>query len=52
MTETEDKIKRQADWLAQHTLTQDQFKQLIANKFRRASEMHAFRKREALQKHR
>lgn len=44
---------KEAEWLRQHTLTQEQTKQLILNKFRRASEMHnALKKREmSVQKH-
>ena len=53
MTDLDLKQNQQAEWLKQHTLSQDQFKQLIANKMRRAADMQqAIRKREALQKHR
>ena len=54
MTETDSKKLKEAEWLRQHTLTKDQTKQLIINKFRRAEEMHlALRKREmCLHKHR
>jgi len=53
MTDLDSKQNRQVEWTRQHTLTQDQFKQLIANKIRRAADMQlAIRKREALQKHR
>ena len=45
---------KEAEWLRQHTLTKDQTRQLILNKFRRAEEMHnALKKREMfLHKHR
>jgi hypothetical protein len=54
MTETDKKIRQQAEWLKAHTLTPEQNKQLILNKLRRASEMReALIKREMLvQKHR
>jgi hypothetical protein len=53
MTDTDVKIKRQAEWLKTHTLTQEQTKVLIQNKLRRATEMHnALSKREVLCKHR
>jgi hypothetical protein len=49
MIDTEIKKKKQAEWLKVHTLTQDQFKQLIENKVRRAKEHNsALIKREAL----
>jgi hypothetical protein len=54
MTETDSKKLKEAEWIRQHTLTTEQTKQLILNKFRRASDMHlALAKREMLvQKHR
>jgi hypothetical protein len=54
MTETDIKKLKEAEWIRQHTLTQEQTKQLILNKFRRATEMHlALSKREMfLHKHR
>jgi hypothetical protein len=53
MTETEIKITKQAEWTQQHTLSQEQFKQLILNKIHRASTLqNALIKREMLLKHR
>ena len=54
MTETDIKKQKEAEWLRQHTLTQEQTKQLILNKLKRASEMHsALKQREMfLHKHR
>jgi len=54
MTETDSKKLKEAEWIRQHTLTQDQTKQLILNKFRRAEELYkASTKQEMLvQKHR
>ena len=53
MTETDNKIKLQAEWLKLHTLTPEQNKQLILNKLRRAAEMQsAFKTREVLCKRR
>lgn len=54
MTETDSKKLKEAEWVRQYTLTQEQTKQLILNKFRRATELHdASTKREMLvQKHR
>ena len=47
MTETDIKKQKEAEWLRQHTLTQEQTKQLILNKLKRAEAMHsAFRPRE------
>jgi hypothetical protein len=44
---TEKKIK-EAEWLAKHTLTTEQFKQLIQNKMKRATQYHqAVNKRES-----
>ena len=52
-TVTDNKQKRQMDFLAKHTLTEDQFKKLIEAKFARAKEYHlAWRKREILSKDR
>jgi hypothetical protein len=49
MTETDSKKLKEAEWIRQHTLTQEQTKQLILNKFRRATEMQtALKKREIL----
>ena len=49
MTDTEVKIKQQAEWLKAHTLTRDQVKILFDNKLKRAAEMQsALKKREAL----
>lgn len=54
MTEIDSKKIKEAEWIRQHTLTQEQTKQLILNKFRRATEMYnASTKREMfVQKHR
>ena len=54
MIETDIKKQKEAEWLRQHTLTQDQTKQLILNKLKRAEDMHlALTKREMfLHKHR
>jgi hypothetical protein len=53
MTETDNKKLKEAEWLRQHTLTQEQTKQLILNKLKRATEHLALTKREMLvQKHR
>lgn len=54
MTETDSKKLKEVEWLRQHTLTQDQTKQLILNKLKRATDFHyALTKREMfLQKHR
>ena len=47
------KEKQKAEWLKTHTLTPDQFKQLIQNKLVRAEASHyAMKKREALVKRR
>jgi len=49
---TDTKVK-QAEWYAKHTLTSEQFKQLIANKLARAEASHkAISKREVLLKRR
>ena len=53
MLETEVRQRQKADWTAKHTLTKDQLKQLILNKFVRATQyQEAVRKREVLLKHR
>lgn len=54
MTETDIKKLKEVDWTRQHTLTQEQTKQLILDKFRRAVDMQSNSvKREMLvQKHR
>ena len=54
MTETDSKKIKEVEWIRQHTLTQEQTKQLILNKLKRAEDMHlALVKREMfLQKHR
>lgn len=54
MTETDSKKLKEAEWIRQHTLTQDQTKQLILNKLKRAEDMYsALTKRETfLQKRR
>jgi hypothetical protein len=53
MTEIDIKKQKEAEWLRQHTLTQEQTKQLILNKLKRATEHSALTKREMLvQKHR
>ena len=50
MKDIEDKRLKQAEWLQQHTLTQEQTKQLILNKLKRAEAMHkALTKREIAQ---
>jgi len=41
MTETDSKKLKEAEWLRQHTLTQEQTKQLILNKFKRAVAMQS-----------
>jgi hypothetical protein len=49
MTETDSKKLKEAEWIRQHTLTQEQTKQLILNKLRRAADLHsALAKREIL----
>jgi hypothetical protein len=54
MTEIDIKKLKEIDWTRQHTLTQEQTKQLILDKFRRAIEVQSSSvKREMLvQKHR
>jgi hypothetical protein len=48
---TDSKKLKQAEWLSKHTLTNEQFKQLIANKLARAETSHlAHQKREVLLK--
>ena len=46
MTDTDIKKLKEAEWLRQHTLTKEQTKQLILDKFKRAAEYSAFRQRE------
>jgi len=41
MTETDSKKLKEAEWIRQHTLTQEQTKQLILNKLRRATELQS-----------
>jgi len=49
MIDTEIKQKQQVEWLRQHTLTQEQLKQLFANKLKRAADMQqAIKRREVL----
>jgi len=49
MKETDKKTQRQAEWYEKHTLTQQDLKKLIHEKFERARVYHeAVRKREAL----
>ena len=38
MIETESKKLKQAEWLTAHTLSKEQFKQLIQNKIKRAAQ--------------
>jgi hypothetical protein len=54
MTETDSKKLKEAEWLQQHTLTQEQTKQLILNKFKRAVAMQAVSKQREMtfQRHR
>jgi hypothetical protein len=40
MKDNKENQLKQAEWLRQHTLTQEQTRQLILNKLKRASEMH------------
>jgi len=46
MTETDSKKLKEVEWLQQHTLTQEQSKQLILDKLKRAEAMHLLLKRE------
>ena len=47
MTDADIKKLKEAEWLRQHTLTREETKQLILNKFKRAEAMHlALKKRE------
>jgi len=47
MTDLDSKKLKEAEWLRQHTLTREETKQLILNKFKRAEAMHlALKKRE------
>ncbi len=52
MTETDSKKLKEVEWLRQHTLTQEQTKQLILNKLKRAEAMHSKQREMFLQKHR
>jgi hypothetical protein len=53
MIETDSKQTQKAKWLETHTLSPEQLKQLIQNKFVRAAQYHeAVRKREELLKRR
>lgn len=48
-TDTELRLKQQAEWLKKHTLSPEQVKQLFQNKLDRAAEWHKeVKKREAL----
>ena len=48
MKETEDKIKRQAEFTREHTLTEADLRKMISEKFERAEALHkAIQKREA-----
>jgi hypothetical protein len=53
MTETDSKKIIETEWLRQHTLTQEQTKQLILNKFKRAVAMQAVtsKREKSLQRH-
>jgi hypothetical protein len=54
MTEIDIKKQKEIDWTLQHTLTQEQTKQLILNKFRRAIEVKSnlIKQEMLVQKHR
>lgn len=54
MTDVDIKKQKEAEWIRQHTLTREETKQLILNKFKRAEDMQsALRKREMfVSKHR
>jgi hypothetical protein len=52
MTETDSKKLKEAEWIQQHTLTQEQTKQLILNKLKRAEAIHLAKREMFLQKHR
>ena len=52
MTETDSKKLKEVVWLRQHTLTQDQSKQLILDKLKRAEAMHSKQREMFLHKHR
>jgi hypothetical protein len=53
MTDTDSKKITETEWLRQHTLTQEQTKQLILNKFKRAVAMQAIsnKREKSLQRH-
>ena len=40
MQEVDSKKQKEVEWIRQHTLTQEQTKQLILNKFNRAMKFH------------
>lgn len=44
----DNKNKQQAEWLAKHTLTPEQVRQLIQNKLTRAQQLQGNNRREAL----
>ena len=49
MTDTDLRLKQQAEWLKAHTLSPEQVKQLFQNKIRRAADFQkAVKKREDL----
>ena len=52
MTETDSKKLKEAEWIRQHTLTQEQTKQLILSKLKRAEVMHSKQREMFLHKHR
>ena len=52
MADTDIKKLKEAEWLLQHTLTKEQTKQLILDKFKRAETMHSKQREMFLQKHR
>jgi hypothetical protein len=43
---------KEVEWIRQHTLTQEQTKQLILNKLKRAEEMHIKQREMFVSKHR
>jgi len=54
MKDIEKKKLKEAEWLRQHTLTQEQTRQLILNKLKRAGEMYNALSRQemSIQRHR
>ena len=52
MTDTDIKKLKEAEWLRQHTLTKEQTKQLILDKFKRAEAMHSALKQREMPNHR